>query len=178
MRAKRVLLTAVLALMCAAGAEAQNIAAFKERLTGTEGFAEGRVTIDEHGSAMQAVDSYAMRSAESKGEVAGYRVSIYSGKSQNSRTEAVEAQRQFSSMFPSVPTHLVYSEPYFTLSVGNCRDKEEALVLWGRVKNVFTKAFIMNAMIPMEAFLATDVDYTAVVVEEAEGAGAEPEIHE
>ena len=156
------------ALLGVMGVSAQNITTFKGQLTQRNGLSEGTVTIDEHGSAMQAVDSYIISSAEKK-DVNGFRVSIYSGKSQTARTEAQEAQSQFQAMFPSVPTYLVYSEPYFTLTVGNCRDKEEALVLWGRVKNVFTKAFIANAVIPMEEFLKTDADYTAVQIPIIEG---------
>lgn len=165
---RKILILAGLMFAMMAELSAQNIAAFKGQLTQRSSVGEGTVTVDEYGSAMQAVDSYMISAAEKK-DVNGFRVSIYSGKSQTARTEALEAQSQFQAMFPTVPTYLVYSEPYFTLSVGNCRDKEEALVLWGRVKNVFTKAFIANAVIPMEEFLKTDADYTAVEVEPAEG---------
>lgn len=165
---RKILILAGLMFAMMAELSAQNISAFKGQLTQRSSVGEGTVTVDEYGSAMQAVDSYMISVAEKK-DVNGFRVSIYSGKSQTARTEALEAQSQFQAMFPTVPTYLVYSEPYFTLSVGNCRDKEEALVLWGRVKNVFTKAFIANAVIPMEEFLKTDADYTAVEVESAEG---------
>ncbi len=151
----------LVATLSVTDAWAQTIASFKDRLTHSTSVAEGRISVDEHDSAMRAVDTYSA-TVKHRTEVEGYRVSIYSGKSQNARAEALAAQNEFLAMYPHVSTHLSYSEPYFTLSVGNCRTKEEALVLWGRVKNIFPKAFIMNATIPVEEFMTDETDYTAV----------------
>jgi hypothetical protein len=39
---------------------------------------------------------------------------------------------------------MVYENPYFKVTVGNCLTEEEAIILKGRILSTFPKAFVKN----------------------------------
>ncbi len=39
---------------------------------------------------------------------------------------------------------MTYNAPYFTVTAGDCVTAEEAIILMGRVRGVFPKAFLKN----------------------------------
>ena len=72
--------------------------------------------------------------------------------SQSARRDAVTAQENFSSLFPQEQSYLTYENPYFKVAVGNCTTQEEAIILLGRVRGSFPKAFIMRESIDIGEF--------------------------
>ncbi len=84
--------------------------------------------------------------------VNGYRIVIFMSNSQSARRDAVTAQENFSLLFPQEQSYLSYENPYFKVAVGNCTSQEEAIILLGRLRSSFPKAFIMRENINMGEF--------------------------
>ena len=84
--------------------------------------------------------------------VSGYRIVIFMSNSQTARRDAVAAQENFTTLFPQEQSYLSYENPYFKVAVGNCTTKEEAIILLGRLRGSFPKAFIMRENIAATEF--------------------------
>lgn len=82
--------------------------------------------------------------------ISGYRVRIFFDNKQTARVESEKTLRKFESMFHDVYAYRTYTNPYFKVTVGDCRTKSEAMALLGRIKKVFPSAFVVkeNIMFP------------------------------
>lgn len=139
------ILIAVLFLMSTAS-YGQYIDGFKGRLAMPDSLGSARVTVVEHADAAQIVHQMRqMRSGNDK--IKGYRVRIFFDNSQNARSLASSTYARFKEFFPDVPAYMSYENPYFKVTVGNCVSTEEAIVLWGRVKGSFDRAFVVRETI-------------------------------
>ena len=58
--------------------------------------------------------------------------------------EALAAKQTFETAFPDIPVYLVYENPYFKVSAGNCVTSEEAIVLLGKIRSQFPEAYLMR----------------------------------
>lgn len=76
--------------------------------------------------------------------ISGYRVRIFNDNKQNARTESSRALGQFESMFPGIRAYRTYTNPYFKVTVGDCRTRSEAMAILARIKKVFPNAFIIR----------------------------------
>ena len=127
-------------------ARGQSLDAFKRRLaeptTGSALFDPARVTVCEHGDAGQVV-AEAAKSAQ-RLSYKGYRVCIFFDNGQDARAKAVEAKTLFEESFPGIRVYMVYENPYFKVTAGDCLTSEEAIILKGRVQGVFPKAYVKN----------------------------------
>ena len=85
-------------------------------------------------------------------KVKGYRVRIYFGNNQNSRSEAYAAQERFKATFAGISSNVDYTAPYFKVTVGNFLTREEAVMLWGRLLGTFPNAFVVSYQMPIGAF--------------------------
>ena len=47
-------------------------------------------------------------------------------------------------MFPDVSAYRTYANPYFKVTVGDCRNKSEAMILLNRIKKAFPSAFVVK----------------------------------
>lgn len=144
--------------------------AFTIICTGSASAQEGRVRITEHGDVASVVASY--RSKNTVGEkIGGYRVRIFFDNSQQARSISDNVLNDFTTKFPDIPTYQVYQNPYFKVSVGNCLNRDEAFMLWGRVKDQFPGAFIVR-----EDILLKKVEPVIDADPAAETVVAEPEL--
>ena len=84
--------------------------------------------------------------------VNGYRIVIFMSNSQTARRDAVAAQENFATLFPQEQSYLTYENPYFKVAIGNCTTQEEAMILLGRLRGTFPKAFIMRESIDISEF--------------------------
>ncbi len=126
-------------LLCAAAAElsAQSLGSFRERPA-----AGAAVCVTVHGDASEAL-ARAGRS-HSRLRFRGYRVCIFFDNGQNARKGAEAARALFAETFPDTRVYMTYNAPYFTVTAGDCVTAEEAIILMGRVRGVFPKAFLKN----------------------------------
>lgn len=107
------------------------------------------VSISEQGDAATIVEKGLK--AEPK-KVSGYRIVIFMKNAQSARREAVAVQEEFGAQFADVPSYMTYENPYFKISVGNCTTPEEAMILLGRLKRAYPKAFVVRENINIEEF--------------------------
>ena len=82
--------------------------------------------------------------------ISGYRVRIFFDNKQSARVESEKTLKKFESMFHDIFAYRTYTNPYFKVTVGDCRTKSEAMALLGRIKKVFPSAFVVkeNIMFP------------------------------
>jgi len=151
---RRLLLFAVLAL-CATGAAAQNgcIDDFCSSLAHSDSLSRARIVVTEDDAIRSAVQQ--AQGQTTGGTIHGYRVRIFFDNGQQARQKAIDALSQFRSLFPGVPAYMVYENPYFKVSAGNCVTYEEAVVLWGNVKGSFDRAFVVREDFPLSAITET-----------------------
>ena len=107
------------------------------------------VAITEYGDAATIVEQN-LKSVTNG--VNGYRIVIFMSNSQTARRDAMAAQENFATLFPQEQSYLTYENPYFKVAVGNCTTQEEAMILLGRLRGTFPKAFIMRESINIGEF--------------------------
>ncbi len=130
-------------------ASAQTIDAFRQRLASSEGGAT--VEVVEHDGAATVV-AQADRGGE-RLRINGYRIGIFFDNKAGARERAMEARNTFSEAFPDVKVYMVYENPYFKVTAGNCLTSEEAIVLMGRIRTLFPEAYLMRESLTITDFL-------------------------
>ena len=132
-------------------AGAQSLSALKSELSTPDPSYGSRVEVEEHDGAASAVRSMEGRRAPEK--VRGYRVRIYFDNVQHARSQAESVMARFREIYPDIPAYMDYDNiPYFKVTVGNCLTMEEAIILWGRIRDAFDRAFIVPESMPLELF--------------------------
>lgn len=76
--------------------------------------------------------------------ISGYRVRIFFDNKQTARVESENALKKFEKMFPEILAYRTYANPYFKVTVGDCRTKSEAMALLGRIRKAFPSAFVVK----------------------------------
>ena len=148
---RKILIFAVALFVCSS-VSAQKIEDFKARLAEQVINASigmvGEVVVHEVGTAAEVVrTSDATKKVES---VKGFRIVIFFDNSSTARAKAEEAIMNFNLLYPDVHSHMDYENPYFKVLVGGCITSEEAIVLLGRIKHNFPKAYITREDIKLE----------------------------
>ena len=122
---------------------AQSLPAFREHLAEplarATGYGTSAVTVAEHGDAADAVAEAAQENLRLRFK--GYRVCIFFDTGQDARAGAEAARELFASTYPSTKVYISYNAPYFTVTAGDCVTAEEAIILMGRIRTTFPKAF-------------------------------------
>jgi len=86
--------------------------------------------------------------------VEGYRIYIFRDNSQYGREKAREVLNKFRNAFPDITGDtLIYQIPDWKVAIGNCLTREEAEIIFGRVKGMFENAVIRQEEIPLKNFL-------------------------
>ena len=118
----------------------------REVLPETDTLTGASVRLIEHGTAEWAVREFAA-SVDSLPKVNGYRVRIFSDKRQNAKTSAIEAQTLFDENY-SVPSYLVYENPYFLVTCGNCAQWRGIFFACPKLKYT-SETFLSSCEIPL-----------------------------
>lgn len=129
----------------AASVSAQSLPAFRHRLEEpfTTPVGDGvSVVVNERGDAAVAVEEASREHARLRFK--GYRVCVFFDNGQDARVGAEAARQLFATTYPDTPVYIAYNSPYFTVTAGDCVTAEEAIILMGRVKATFPKAFLKN----------------------------------
>ncbi|MCD7969470.1 MAG: hypothetical protein LUF87_03870 [Alistipes sp.] len=149
---------AFLSLLLIAGAttaSGQDAAAVVGRLSVPDGPGGASITVTEKGEAASIVRMAS--SARRNTRVNGYRVRIFFDNKQNARGQANAALNRFRELYPGIPADMKYDVPDFKVTAGYCLTNEEAIILWGRIKNQFPKAFLIPEEIPLSAFTYEEI---------------------
>lgn len=121
----------------------QSVEQFTARLALPDSTYHSKVTIVEHSDAANAI-RIMQQHKQADDKIRGYRVRIFFDNSQNARALATSTLSRFKEFFPEIPVYMNYENPYFKVTVGNCISAEEAITLWGKVKNSFDRAFVVR----------------------------------
>lgn len=123
-------------------AQAQGLDNFKDALSQSADLNGASVEIYESQSAKEALNRIGQNSR--KRSFLGYRIGIFFDNGASARDNANEAKTLFEENFPNEKLYMVYENPYFKVSVGNCVTQEEAVILLDKVQKVFPKAYLMR----------------------------------
>lgn len=74
----------------------------------------------------------------------GYRVRIFFDNRQSARSDSETMLKRFETAHPDVVAYRSYVNPYFKVSVGDFRNKSEAMQLLEEIKSEFPAAFIVK----------------------------------
>ncbi len=141
---KRLILLYALLLSCGGlcPLAAQSLDTFRQQLAQPDESSEARVVVTEYGDAADAVARASK--ANTRLHLRGYRVCIFFDNGQDARAGAVEAKELFEEHYPGVRVYMVYENPYFKVTAGDCLTTEEAIILKGRISEHFPKAFLKS----------------------------------
>ena len=92
--------------------------------------------------------------------VNGYRVRIFFDNRQTARIESETTLKNFQEKFRDIKAYRTYVNPYFKVTVGDCRTKSEAMSLLSRIKDDFPTAFVVKENI---TYPVIDADNAYVV---------------
>jgi len=76
--------------------------------------------------------------------IAGYRVRIFFDNKQTARQESEQTLKRFEAIYHDVVAYRTYTNPYFKVTVGDCRTKSEAMALLARIRRNFPSAFVVK----------------------------------
>ena len=76
--------------------------------------------------------------------ISGYRVRIFFDNKQTARQESELTHKRCSELYHDVVAYRTYTNPYFKVTVGDCRTKSEAMALLARIKKDFPSAFVVK----------------------------------
>ena len=82
--------------------------------------------------------------------ISGYRVRIFSDTGRGAKDKQKRIRANFLSLYPDVDAYSSYEDTYFKIYVGDCRTKNEAILLLERIKKNFPDAFVVEYNIVIE----------------------------
>ena len=77
-------------------------------------------------------------------KINGYRIRIYSGNSQDARRRSDEIAAGFAAAHPGIPVYKSYSNPFFKVTVGDFRTRDEALRFAESIAGRYQSAFLVR----------------------------------
>ena len=128
------------------------------------GAADAKINLEQSLMVEQSVRSHI--EANKERTLTGYRVRIFFDNRQTSRVESEETLKRFQKLFKGVSAYRTYTNPYFKVTVGDCRTKSEAMALLGRIRKVFPSAFVVKENItfpPVDKSHVYEVDTVQVL---------------
>ena len=76
--------------------------------------------------------------------LSGYRVRIFIDNKQTARNESEQTVDRFRELYKEIAVYRTYTNPYFKVTVGDCRTRSEAMHLLSRIKRNFPSAFVVK----------------------------------
>lgn len=77
-------------------------------------------------------------------KLSGYRVRIYFGNSQNSRSASEETLNRFNAAYPGFGAYRTFTSPYFKVTAGNFRTKSEAMQFLQSIRGEYPSAIVVK----------------------------------
>lgn len=106
---------------------------------------EGRVVIDQTPEVAKAMSSHIARNANRM--KTGYRIRIFFDNKQDARTKSEKVASGFKAQHPGVAVYRAYENPYFKVTVGDFRTKEDARKFLNTIKGTYPSGFIVRERI-------------------------------
>lgn len=103
---------------------------------------QGKVTINQDPQIERVFNLDILQSARQPG-MHGYRIRIYFDLGQKSRKQSEYAVGEFMQNYPGISVYRSYVSPYYKVSVGDFRTRDNALKLYHLLLKDYPKAFIV-----------------------------------
>jgi len=103
---------------------------------------QGKVTINQDPQIERVFNLDIMQNARQPG-MYGYRIRIYFDLGQKSRKQSEDLANDFMLKYPGVSVYRSYISPYYKVSVGDFRTRDNALKLYNLLLKDYPKAFIV-----------------------------------
>jgi hypothetical protein len=81
---------------------------------------------------------------QKKEGVLGWRIQL---TFKSTKEEIKKTRSEFIKLYPEIPTYLTYESPYYRISVGNFRTKNEALKLNNFIRKNYVEAYPVKKII-------------------------------
>ena len=104
--------------------------------------AEATVTVEQSELIEQSMRKHV--EANQSRALSGYRVRIFFDNKQTARNESEQTVAKFRELFQEIAVYRTYTNPYFKVTVGDCRTRSEAMHLLSRIKRNFPSAFVVK----------------------------------
>ena len=101
---------------------------------------EGKITTINQKEINRLVSKY-KRILKNTGGIEGWRIQI---KFKSKREDILPYQIRFTNLYPNIPAQIIFDSPYYKLTVGNFRTRNEAL----KVQNEISKRFAGSHPVP------------------------------
>lgn len=105
----------------------------------------GQVTIYQSRQIEKALSQYIEDNRSRK--ITGYRVRIYFDNSQNARGRSEAVAREFAAAHPEIRVYRSHESPYFRVTVGDFRSKNDAQKFAKGISNQYPSVFIVKESI-------------------------------
>ena len=106
---------------------------------------EGKVVIDQSQALSSAMNSHIARNSGKR--MVGYRVRIFFDNSKDARTKSENIAGGFKAQHPGIAVYREYENPYFKVTVGDFRTKEDARRFLAGIKGAYPSGFIVREKI-------------------------------
>lgn len=103
---------------------------------------QGHVILKQPQGLMEAFRNQVYKNSRRK--INGYRIRIYSGNSQDARRRCDEIAGGFIAAHPDIPVYKSYSNPFFKVTVGDFRTRDEALLFAESIAGRYPSAFLVR----------------------------------
>ena len=100
------------------------------------------VDVNQSDAITEAFDQYTENNKSR--QIAGYRVRIFFDNSRSARTRSEEVARKFAGSHPGVKVYRSHVNPYFKVTVGNFRTRDEAQKFAGSISGTYPSVFLVK----------------------------------
>lgn len=111
----------------------------------TSSLTSGTVSIDQPQSMASAMSRHIARNESRK--IHGYRIRIFFDNSQNARQRSESVAGGFASAHPGIPVYRSYQSPFFKVTVGDFRSRDEAQLFAQKLSGYYTSVFLVKETI-------------------------------
>jgi len=102
----------------------------------------GTVSVNQSNGITKLLNAYYIQNASRPG-MQGYRIRLYFDLGQHSRKASEDVMNEFMESNPGIAVYRSFDSPYYKVSVGDYRTRDEALKLLKQLQRKYPKAFIV-----------------------------------
>lgn len=143
----RIVLVVLLALLVGGSAKGQLSSSIYTRLSASD-YGTGQITLHEP-EGLNAAIIQAVRQNREHPSMRGYRIRLYRGLGRNARSDSERIKAQVKALPLKLEVYMAYDAPYYTVAVGDCRTRLDALHLQQLLLTQFPQAFVIADQIAM-----------------------------
>ncbi|MDR2937963.1 MAG: SPOR domain-containing protein [Prevotellaceae bacterium] len=107
----------------------------------------GVINIVQQPPVAELLRKHVAHNAALKEKIDGFRIRIFSDNAGTARNFSQEMVEEFTEQHPEIPVYREYDNPYFKVSAGDFRSKDEALKFFVLIRRSYPRAYIVSEKI-------------------------------